>query len=184
MRLAGRPISRETPSGVLLRETPCRSEHERSLAVCLHLDDAGGVPEDRDLFPQNPRALLQLQAPTVDREPGDVVPIGSRVAEVLPILEAHVKKVEVSRSLTDAAARPAELSQQRPYGPVLCDFTRGDVFARRRAFCLRNGLPHPQVKHAQWLGRGVFALVPDDTSRFHPCEARCGEFAPLPGLIL
>src|SRR4029077_17863533 len=139
---------------------------------------------DRDLFPQSPLALLQLQAPTVDRKPDDVVPIGRSVAEVLPVLEAHVKKVEPCRCLTDAAARLADLSQQHPHGPVLFHFVRGDVFAHCRAPPLRSALRNPQVEYSQRLTHRVSALMPDDTSRSHPSEARCGDFAPLPGLIL
>src|SRR5579864_3694586 len=99
--------SSEPPSGVLLRLPPCGPQHERSLAVRLHLDYAR-VPEDRDLFPQNLFALLQQEAATVDREPGDVMSIGRSVAELLLVLEAHVKEVEFCRSATNAAARRAE----------------------------------------------------------------------------
>src|SRR5580704_6643194 len=181
------PVHRVLNSRISLRgpaTAPRRgSQHERCVAISLHLDDAGGVTEDRDLFPQNPLAYLQLQAPTVDRKPGDVVAIGSRIAEVLPVLEAHVKKVQICRSLADAAARPAELSQQHFHGSVFFHFIRSQVFARR-TFSQCNWLLDPQVKYAQWLGRGVSALMPDDTSRFHPCEAGCGDFALPPGFIL
>src|SRR6266478_4315555 len=51
------------------------SQHERGVAVRLRFDHAGRVPEHGDLLPVNPLAL-QLQTAAVDREPGDVVPVG------------------------------------------------------------------------------------------------------------
>lgn len=101
---------------------------ERSLAVRLHLNHANGVPRGQTVTAA-PLAALSLQAPTVDREPGDVVPVRSGVAVVLPILESHVTTVNLGWSLTHAATRLAKLSQQHLSG--------GDVLARSRALPLR-----------------------------------------------
>src|SRR5260370_2703358 len=103
----------------------------------------------------------------------------SSVAEVLPILEPHVKEVEVCGSLTEAAARPAELSQQHPHWAVLFYLFRGDALACGRASRLRSELRNPQVKHSQRLVRRVSTPMTDPASRLHPCETSCRHCAPL-----
>src|SRR5690242_7396875 len=170
-------------SGVLLRLPPCGPQHERGLAVCLHVDYAR-VPEDRDLLPQDLFALLQLQAATVDREPGELMSIGRNVANLLLVPEAHVKEVEFCRSAINAAARPTELSKDYRHRSVPFNLIRGDGLAHGCEFSLRSKPLDPQVKYPQRLARGVSGLMRDDTSRLHPGKATCGDFAPFPGRIL
>src|SRR6266403_2128831 len=87
------------------------SQHERGVAVRLRFDHAGRVPEHGDLLPVNPLAL-QLQTAAVDREPGDVVPVGGCIAPALPVPEPHVKVGSVSSPMSHGVMR-------RVIGPCL-----------------------------------------------------------------
>src|SRR6267378_2783396 len=116
-----------------------RSQHERGVAFRLRLDHAGRVPEHGDLLPVDPLALLQLQTAVVDREPGDVVPVGRHIAPALPFLEPHVKVVDVCQDVTDAAARLPELSEDDPHGSDLFNLQRRDVLVRFLGARIRRG---------------------------------------------
>ena len=63
--LDGRVLAQHERMGV----SPRRSQHERGLAIRLHLDHAAPVTERGDLPPVHPLSLLAPQATAVDRKP-------------------------------------------------------------------------------------------------------------------